>query len=910
MITIDLQLKHQDCQHLKPEAWYIAGESVQGWVEQIAQWNCVHTSLRILPMPTSQNDQSVSGILVIANQKLPENFTTWHPAFRSQASQLYLPCEASLSPQVNDAELKDLLISDNIYVWHPGIGLIVFEGEDILQIHDLLVAPYSTAQDWSFADPGIVFPHKIMSLSPEISLEITDLLLPGKEDIGERSTSLKKLPKGPKEPSQGVINNTVNAGKNLTAKMIYWLTTKVPSTSTEHTWINSVENWAINLIETHNNLELSRNREISRLLHLLMSDPDEGLKFALPVSGGAGRGIAPPSDQLSQSNVNYTWEHLNGGQAVDYWDLSRDDQYKLTTRYRDLASREINLGRHRRAAYIYAELLGDYNSAANALMLGEHWREAAILYKVKLNRPLEAANCYQKGSLWTECVALYEELGEYEKAGDIYRILGQTKKAHIAYRKEVGKYREKHDFFAAADLLEKKLEDDEAASRVLASSWPQSSQANLCIRRLFDKYAKQGKHEKVLEWVKRFRANREPLRKRLVVAHLLGELAKRYPDQSVKKIATDCSLSLLSRWIPESDEGEKRRLLNSLGALVPSDRLLRRDCDRFFKNDRAQTKPAEKQIHKKANVELVKTIQLDTSGKFKTAICYNDTIYAISADSYQLNLIRSDWEGDNDRSALIWRLPYSVAESKILLSGYNIVGGTGLLLHALGHDLFTQRIFPVTDAFSQYAIVGPVSGMSTELLAASTSSIGTNLLELRNGYLSLITLGENGKELGSMVLEYPQKWVLQPDFYSLHTRNKTSYLGLENELWIIEKNKVQHKIEMGDLITSISSGENGKDCLVTYAVGSSLFCSDVANGLSSKEISLNIKCPVGCINYGNYVIVSGDSQCQVFSPANMGNTLIAEFSIDDERPIAVLPAPQSDRFGIVTESGKLFIYQI
>lgn len=32
--------------------------------------------------------------------------------------------------------------------------------------------------------------------------------------------------------------------------------------------------------------------------------------------------------------------------------------------------------------------------------------------------------------------------------------------------------------------------------------------------------------------------------------------------------------------------------------------------------------------------------------------------------------------------------------------------------------------------------------------------------------------------------------------------------------------------------------------------------------------------------------------------------------MDDERPIAVLPATQSNRLGMVTESGKFLIYEI
>ncbi|MFK7778408.1 MAG: hypothetical protein QM501_09925 [Gimesia sp.] len=414
------------------------------------------------------------------------------------------------------------------------------------------------------------------------------------------------------------------------------------------------------------------------------------------------------------------------------------------------------------------------------------------------------------------------------------------------------------------------------------------------------------------DWVKRFRTDKEPTHKRQAVADLLNKLSIQYPDQSVNSIASDCSRSLIASWIPKSNDSEKRRLLQSLRSLVPSDRLLRRDCDRFLTNEHTQAKPTIKLIHNKTqNIQLIKTIQLGTTGKFKTAICYRDTIYAISTDSYQLNLTRCNWEGDVDKSSLIWHLPYGATKSTILLSGYITATGSGLLLHAVGHPLITgSRSFSSTDLFSHRVTAGAVSGMSPDLLTASNARIGTNLLEVRNGYLNLISLGGNGRELASMILEYPQEKIVQPKFYSLHNRNEINYLGLENELWFIEKNKVQHKIEMEYPITSISSGEHGRHCLLTHAQGCSLFLGDTKNGSYSKEIPSDLKWPVGCINHGNYVIIAGDNQCQIFSSSRDETKFIAEFPMDDERPIAVLPAPQSNRFGMVTESGKFLIYEI
>ena len=71
---------------------------------------------------------------------------------------------------------------------------------------------------------------------------------------------------------------------------------------------------------------------------------------------------------------------MGGGGPVDFWMMSPEYSQRLATIYRELANREISLGRHRRAAYILAELLGDLSAAAATLADGGHFREAAVLY--------------------------------------------------------------------------------------------------------------------------------------------------------------------------------------------------------------------------------------------------------------------------------------------------------------------------------------------------------------------------------------------------------------------------------------------------------------------------------------------------------------------------------------------------
>ena len=86
---------------------------------------------------------------------------------------------------------------------------------------------------------------------------------------------------------------------------------------------------------------------------------------------------------------------------------------QLRAKYMELAGREMRLGRYRRAAYIYAHLLGDLTNAAAALIAGKHWREAAVLYRDRLKRPEMAAKCLEQGGLWAEAIEFYEQLERF-----------------------------------------------------------------------------------------------------------------------------------------------------------------------------------------------------------------------------------------------------------------------------------------------------------------------------------------------------------------------------------------------------------------------------------------------------------------------------------------------------------------
>ena len=388
-----------------------------------------------------------------------------------------------------------------LFVWHPRLGLVRFDSADVLSVCDLLSPPRPTGQRWDAAQPGIAVNQRLLSIEPTHRLTLEDLTAAARGDIGTQPMAGENLPRRPGEPMGGAVGQAVTqagltaaaaaagavgaaaaamaAGVQGLAGMLGGgagggagaaqpQRATAPAAAPETTWLERLANWAREQQRAlTGNLDQLRNRQVERLLHMLEHAPDLGLKFAIPFSGDGGlhRGLSRPGASLVERNVDFSLSRVGGGGSVDYWDLSGDYRRRLMEQYRALANREIALGRHRRAAYIFAELLGDLTTAAATLAAGGHYREAAVLYEQRLKQPLAAARCLEQGGLWAEAIALFEQLQQWEKVAELYVKLDQPEAAAAAIRKAVVGQAGGERLPGAADLMEHKLHEPEEAQQ-------------------------------------------------------------------------------------------------------------------------------------------------------------------------------------------------------------------------------------------------------------------------------------------------------------------------------------------------------------------------------------------------------------------------------------------------------------
>ena len=334
--------------------------------------------------------------------------------------------------------------------------------------------------------------------------------------------------------------------------------------------------------------ESRHEREIRRLLHLLETDPDAGLRFAVPLSGQAGRGIVPPAAGLSEQAVDFG-SRASGPAA--FFVVSSLQREALARRYHELANREIGLGRHRRAASIFAKLLGDHAKAARTLLDGGHFRAAATLYAEKLGRPQEAAEAYERGGLLSEAIALHERLGDHEKVGDLATRLGLEEQAAAAYRRAVEARLEAGDVLGAARILEEKLGAvDEALDR-LVGGWPDSPQAEGCVTEALRRLGRLGRHGAARGLVRRMACeghlDADAAKK---VIGILPSFARQYPDEATRRLIADQTRLLAADVLVTAKEDGLAPIMKALRSLEPGDRLLDRDTRRYGRE--RQQKPA------------------------------------------------------------------------------------------------------------------------------------------------------------------------------------------------------------------------------------------------------------------------------------------------------------------------------
>jgi len=897
-------------------AWYLPGDDLDAWLGEIARWSVSHLAVKLYALPSARDDPRPRGVLAVVPDAARVEPGARCIPYGRVADRLYVPIEARFDPAVDEAELGRLLPPESVCVWHPAVGLVGFAPGEALTPADLIAPGPLRGRAWNDARTGVAFSRRLIAISPERPAPIEVILQQGRDDIGT-TAGLDELPRSPDEPRTDPFSTAARYGSRALAGFVQWLAGHVPSGPGRGSWLGRAADWAERSLGAFQAaLSAAQNRAVARLLHLLETDPDRGLKYALPLWDAGHRGKAPPSAGLPERIVDFSLGRLGGGGPADSWSASPDDYFRLMTRYRELANRELRLGRHRRAAYIFAHLLGDFSSAASALAQGRHWREAAALYRERLHRPGEAARCLEQGGLWTEAIALYEEVGDFEKAGDLLVKLEQPEAAREAFGKAVAGHRDRRDHLAAARLLEEKLREPDEALAELERGWPASSQAGQCLRGAFRLLGRLGRHEAARDRIAHLAAAPPFGGIEFELADVLSETAQNYPDRYVRHAAADSTRGIASRRLPGAGASNSARLLGAVRRLAPGDRLLGRDCDRYYQRRGAPSPPAKPMPRRRGRrLVRVDTIQMPVQANWKRMVPSGQTIYAAGLLDGYLVLARCNWGGAVDQALMSWRVEIRKHLDHLILAADPLHDDRRVLVHlSWSRRPLFDRVFCTSDRFpSEVRAGGPP--ISDPILGAAVSPNGYMWLVVGTGeQWTLMNCGPDGEVVATYALPCP--W--DPDltrpyigYAPIHARGHSVYVGICDTVVSYGRPNEPEIVPFSRPVLSLtgSAPNTRKRLAATFNRGGAIWWDD-GEVDRTEQFAADMEQPVAGFNRGGYLIAAGRGRLELYATQTRRLELVLETESSPSAPVAVLPERRSDRFGIGTEQGEVVVYEI
>ena len=574
----EVGLRFGDCDERLPvAAWLILGEGPDVWWRGLGALRVSLSSLRMFEV-TGPVDRDRVGALLVVPDGEDAVFETIQEGGGALVQPLVsfgavlLPRGATLYPRVTEAETY-ALFPLTVELLHPRFGRVAFEESDAIRAQDLVRTP-AVDESWTFARPGTTLPR---SFGPVVArpIDADDLTF---ERLGAESVStrpLESLDDGGSRARETLTIRIRNAVRRSFAHAARAYADRAPRTATDETWVNRMERWADGVLQDRETRR--RMRSIEALLRELRTDPNSGLRYALPL----GQDSSPLKDaggrtpELFEHATEFDLSHIGAARGGLHHTLEGTLHAQLRSEYERIARADEAAGEHRRAAYVRAHLLHDLRGAAQTLESGGHFREAAILWREKLNEARSAAECFARGGLTDEAVTIYEELEEFRAAGVVLRDAHREREAEAMYRRSVDQKIVAGERVPAADLLDHDLGRVDEALALLRATPIDHHSAPRCMQSWFARLDREGRSIEALPWIE---SESAALLSREGALAALAETASGLSDASVRERLDDAVRRAAVR---EGRGGLVPGATHALSRLDRRDRVLARDIARW-----------------------------------------------------------------------------------------------------------------------------------------------------------------------------------------------------------------------------------------------------------------------------------------------------------------------------------------
>jgi hypothetical protein len=468
----------------------IKGVSIVHWIKEIQAVGLSLSAVSTYPIP-DLIPNSIWGCLVVATLEQKKIDIRGNMYYQVIDNLLFIPEKAILFPKLFPEEIQKLFLNKP-HLFHPELGIVELLEE--INWQKYITTLKQSSVEATKPEPPAFIPKQIKSFQIKpISVEETIKKMEDKEF--PQQEKLKDEPLTPLEKAKLYFYRQLFQ-KTKTSYTKDNKGEKIEKTDLLHTIENVKDffsthkdtHWSEEMQKEYEDLERRNQSQIEQLLEMLKKNPQEALKYAIPLdSGGTTRGGESSSPfELFKRWSNFSLFDTPSNQSgTGTTNLGDKVFYDLQTQYHRTAEGLIQQKDYRKAAFVYMKLLKNYLLAAQTLEKGELYQEAASVYLKYLTNKEKAAECYEKGKSIEEAIAIYKELEKYEKVGDLYMQINQKRNAEVSYEIVVGKYTDKKQFVKASLILRNKMQDGARAQEFLLLGWRQKEDAFNCMNNYF-----------------------------------------------------------------------------------------------------------------------------------------------------------------------------------------------------------------------------------------------------------------------------------------------------------------------------------------------------------------------------------------------------------------------------------------
>ncbi|NML37654.1 hypothetical protein HHL17_10665 [Chitinophaga sp. G-6-1-13] len=538
-LTLGLQY-HDAAPTTNIAAAFVYGRHAGEWLDAISRWQLPMEQLKALPVP-QRDSAATAGLLVLFNGAVPP-FPELLQYPYQQLDNLFIPVNAVLTPALTTGERKKLLIWDQ-QILHPVLGFTGFHHDQLIPLSSLLTFSPPLPADWEHARMGTLPAPSLKRVLLE-AVATDTIFLDIQQEIGH-------------QPLEDIIPTPAKTKRpSFFSKLLRLLTMVSPFRTTKSPSSDQL-----------------RQQALQRLTDLFDTDYNKALEYAIPLdSPYAPRGMSLDSGtSLGRRDTNFSLGNLGGGGPVSYWNVG-DFQQSLREKYLEAAKKAIAAGDYRKAAYIYAHLLGDYNMAANVLEKGGFYREAAALYLDHLKNHKAAAAALEKGGFLEEAVDIYISIEMHEKAGDLYILLHQHDLAMLEYQCMIDLALKHGNYQFAARIAREKMHDNTLAGQLLLTSWEKKIDPQQSLKQYFDL---QTNHlQQAIQTVYR---DHMPAGHETDLLMVLKDVTVQHPETAIRDTGLDITYEIVNKRLQRHDDS----LLAYLRYFIPDDKLLQKDINHY-----------------------------------------------------------------------------------------------------------------------------------------------------------------------------------------------------------------------------------------------------------------------------------------------------------------------------------------